>query len=131
VNNVDLSAGELVKFTLCQHDFIPIPGHNIGGDVDANWTVIRPLAAQSDGGEILFFLKDHSILVQGGANGYSIYTVVTHPAATGITGFRLEALEHRALPFRGPGRQEVNGNMHLSEFKVEVTTEKALRPGSC
>jgi hypothetical protein len=152
VNDVDLSAGGLVKFTLCQHDFIPIPGHNIGrfrlsyttdardsfadglgigGDVDANWTVIRPLAAQSDGGEILFFLKDHSILVQGGANGYSIYTVVTHLAASGITGFRMEALEHRTLPFRGPGRQAVNGNMHLSEFKVELTTETGLRPGVC
>jgi hypothetical protein len=42
-------------------------GLGIGGDVDANWTVIRPLATQFDGGESLFFLKDHSILVQGGA----------------------------------------------------------------
>jgi hypothetical protein len=76
----------------------------IGGNVDANWTVIRPLAAQSDGGEILFFLKDHAILVQGGANGYSIYAVVTRLVASGVTGFRMEAPAHHALPFRGSGR---------------------------
>lgn len=141
-----------MKFTLCQHDFIPIAGHNIGrfrlsfttdardafadglgvgGDVDARWVVIRPLAVQSDGRETMVRLPDNSILVQGGANGYSIYTVITHLAARGITGFRMEAMEHRSLPFRGPGRQAVNGNMHLSEFKVELTSRKGLRPGSC
>jgi hypothetical protein len=152
VNDVDLSAGGLMKFTLCQRAFIPIPGHNIGrfrlayttdardtfadglgvgGDVDAHWVVIRPLAMQSDGGETMIRLPDNSILVQGGANGYSIYTVLTHPAAGGSTGLRMEAMAHRLLPFRGPGRQVVNGNMHLSEFKVELTSQEGLRPGTC
>jgi hypothetical protein len=153
VDGVDLSLGGLVKFTLCQHDFIPRPGHNLGrfrlsyttdsrdtfadglafdGDVDANWTVIRPLAAQSDGRESFFFLKDRSMLVQGPLSGYPIYTVVAHiRSAAAVTGFRLQELAHHTLPFDGPGRFPENGIPHLSEFKVEVVPEGQITPGTC
>ena len=36
---------------------------------------------------------------------------------TGLTGIRLEALPHPALPAQGPGRA-LNGNFVLNEFKV-------------
>ncbi len=152
VTDLSPMPGELVKFTLCHRDFIPAPDHNIGrfrlayttddrgafadgvgigGDVDANWTVIRPLAVQSNGGEGMFILNDRSILVQGGINSRSIYTLVAHIGAAGITGFRLDVLEHKTLAFRGPGRQATNGNLHLSEFKVEVARPHELTAGSC
>ena len=45
----------------------------------------------------------------------------------GITGVRLEVLADDALPHRGPGRQD-NGNLHLSEFRIEVTEPGQRRP---
>lgn len=144
-----LHAGAQVTFTLFQTDFVPAPDHNlgrfrlsyttddraifadgldIGGDVSANWVVIDPLSFVSDGGETLTKLSDLSLLVSEGANSYAIYTVTTLLSVTGITGFRLEALEHTSLPFEGPGRQGTNGNFALSEFQVDIVPQSTVVP---
>jgi len=139
----DLTASQL-KFDLYHRDIIPIPGHNLGhfrlsyttddrslfadglangGDVSANWTVIVPTSVSSTEGDSFTVLADNSILVGGTLGGYPTYTVLSDVNATGITGFRLEALLDASLPFNGPGRQPVNGNFHLSEFVVMVVPE--------
>jgi hypothetical protein len=100
-------------------------GLDIGGAVAANWVVIAPGAATSNGGEVFTILADASILVSGVTSAQPTYTVTSSFAASGITGFRLEALKDPSLPFGGPGRQPANGNFHLDEFLVTVVPEPA------
>lgn len=133
-----------LNFTLFHGDLVPVADHNLGkfrlsyttddralfadglntgGDVSANWVVIDPDSFSSSTGETFTKLGDLSLLVSGGTNTNSTYTVGAAIAADGITGFRLEALEDPSLPFNGPGRQASNGNFHLSEFTVSTVPE--------
>ncbi|MBI9017522.1 MAG: hypothetical protein JEZ07_09715 [Phycisphaerae bacterium] len=91
-----------------------------GGNVYANWNVIDPLTYTSTGTETITRLPDSSLLVSGGdANHSSDYTVTALIPTTGITGFRLEALQDFRLPAGGPGLDPF-GNFYLSEFVVSI-----------
>lgn len=146
VANADPVDGQL-RFNLYHGDTIPILQHSLGcfrlsyttddrsqfadglqngGDVTANWTVINPDSAQSSGGETILLRGDGSLLVVGGpyyTPTYPTYTVDASIHASGITGFRLEALNDPSLPFGGPGREPTAGNFHLSEFVVSAVPE--------
>jgi hypothetical protein len=95
-------------------------GLSSGGDVTANWTVLDPISFSSTGGGTATVLGDLSLLVSGGAASGVTYTITASTAATGITGFRLEALEDASLPTSGPGRH-ANGNFHVSQFLVDAS----------
>lgn len=90
-----------------------------GGDVTANWFVLNPTTATSTSGNILNILPDGSILVTDLANPTTdIYTINVTTLVTGITGFRIEALQDFTLPFNGPGLANGNGNFVMTEFQV-------------
>jgi hypothetical protein len=92
-----------------------------GGDVTATWTVLDPLTFSSTTGETFTKQGDLSLLVSGGTNIQSTYTITALLPVTGVTGLRLETLEDVSLPFDGPGRQPDNGNFVLSEFTVAIS----------
>ena len=70
-----------------------------------------------------------SILTLDGPLGPDTYSVLCHTNLTGITGFRLEALEDPMLPKTpaaqtegGPGRTPGEGNFTVTHFGVEAAT---------
>lgn len=93
-----------------------------GGDVTANWTVLNTISVQSSNGTTLAVRGDGSILASNANPTTDTYTIRTATGLVGITGFRLEALEHPSLPTSGPGMQPDNGNFVLSNFTVDLTT---------
>lgn len=100
-----------------------------GGDVTATWTVFDTTSFVSTGGGTATELGDLSLLIAGGANSSSTYTIGASTLATGITGIRLEALEHASLSTNGPGRH-ANGNFHISLFTVDATASAVPEPSS-
>lgn len=100
-------------------------GQSTGGDVTASWIVLDPNSFSSDGGSIATELIDLSLLVSGGDDASSTYTITSIAATTGITGFRLEAIPDPSLPanqpgINGPGRGS-SGNFHISLFAVDAS----------
>lgn len=98
-----------------------------GGDVTAAWSVFDTTSFASTGGGTATELGDHSLLIAGGASSSSTYTIEASTLATGITGIRLEALEHASLSTNGPGRH-ANGNFHISLFTVNATASAVPEP---
>jgi hypothetical protein len=92
----------------------------VGGDVSANWTPLRALHAVSESGAVMTEQADGSILVSGPLREDDVYTVTALTTLRGITGVRLEALTDPSLPYRGPGREPLNGNFHLAEFFLDA-----------
>ena len=144
VSETGFAGGTALKFNLLfNHDSFGNSGHTLGkfrlsvttdsrdafadglpanGDVSANWIPLTVTSALSEKGATMTILPDNSILVSGTHERFDAYTVSTATRLTGITGFRLEALQDPSLPDNGPGR-EVNGNFVLSEMFVSA------RPG--
>jgi hypothetical protein len=95
-------------------------GVSSGGDVDANWTVLTPLAAESLEGSTVSILGDGSVLAGGSpVPATDIYTITYRTGMKGITGFRLELMEDPSLPGGGPGRVG-NGNLVLNNIALDV-----------
>ncbi len=90
-----------------------------GGDITANWTVLEVVNVTSTGGETITVLPDGSILIGGTMPATTRYNVEARGITGGVTGFRLEMLEHPSLPNNGPGRAS-NGNWVLAEFSVRA-----------
>jgi mono/diheme cytochrome c family protein len=73
----------------------------------------------SAGGATHEVLKDGSVLLSGDPPDKDTYTVTAKTAATGITGFKLEALTDPSLPGKGPGRGDAaRPNFVLNTFAV-------------
>lgn len=81
------------------------------------WTVLEPWRFTSAGGAILQKRPDGSLLAGGKNPASDTYTISVRTELTGITAFRLEALNDSSLPSRGPGRA-VNGNFSVDELRV-------------
>ena len=96
--------------------------------MDANWTILHPLAADATNGTVLTILGDDSILAGGPNPGTSLYTVTAFASTGAITGFRLETLADPSLPEGGPGRREVNGNFVLTELSVDAVSAVSSVP---
>ena len=66
---------------------------------------------------------DGSILMTGHSSS-DVY-MIGSPELAGVTGFRLEVLNHGDLPLRGPGRNANGGwQIHTIEFKVQKPDTK-------
>jgi len=94
---------------------------NGGGSVGSEgiWTVLNPISAVTDGAaSTLTEDATHALLAGGTPSQIEHYTLTFQTGLSGITGFRLEALEHPSLPFNGPGRAGGNGNFVVREFTV-------------
>ena len=139
VSNVNLASGNMLTFTITQtHSNL---GHTLGrfrlsattddrnefadglqsgGDVTANWQILKPDSFSTANGTTLTQQADFSLLASGPNPGTDIYTVNTTTNLVGITGFRLEAIPDASLPSGGSGRFS-NGNFVVSEFAVSIT----------
>jgi len=93
----------------------------------AVWQVLDPDAVEASGGATVAELDDHSLLY-GGARPEKDTYIIRAPVTgmESVTAVRLEVLADPSLPQQGPGRQD-NGNLHLSEFRVEGTDGKPVR----
>jgi hypothetical protein len=87
------------------------------GAVTANWTVLTPKEIQGPAGMAFLRLPDDSILAGGEIPGSGTYEVRFTTNLSGITGVRLEALEHESLPNGGPGFY-YSGNFVLTELQM-------------
>ncbi len=83
-----------------------------------HWAPLEISEATSAGGATLTKLPDHSIRSEGVRPDRDTYVVTVRTNLPKITAVRVELLTDDTLPKNGPGRQD-NGNMHLSEFRVE------------
>jgi hypothetical protein len=83
------------------------------------WTVLHPGRVTTAMGSVPTILPDDSVRFGGRAPETDTYLVEARTTLQGITAVRLEVLTDDTLPHLGPGRQD-NGNLHLSEFRVEV-----------
>ena len=93
-----------------------------------NWRTVTPNAFISSGGAVLTRQQDGSFL-SGGPRPDRETTTLTVPAPAGsVTAIQLEVLPDDSLPKRGPGRQELNGNLHLSEFQALLFTPGEDKP---
>jgi mono/diheme cytochrome c family protein len=95
-------------------------------EVDAKpvlWTDLDPVGFLSAGGATLTKLEDKSILVSGVNPENDTYTIVAHSDLKGVTGIRLEALTHTALPGGGPGR-DPKGSFALSQLAAHLSPKK-------
>jgi hypothetical protein len=99
---------------------------SIGG----SWTELDPVTFTSAQGATITDLLDNSLLVTNNNFLDEQYTVVAHTSLTGITGVRLEVLEHPSLPFDGPGLQDTNGNFVLSELTVDAVPAAVPEPAT-
>jgi hypothetical protein len=90
----------------------------------AVWRPVTTGTLVSSNGATLQRLEDGSVLSTGARPETDIVTVRADTELSRITAIRLEVLTDESLPHKGPGRQD-NGNLHLSEFQMEV-----VRPGA-
>jgi hypothetical protein len=83
------------------------------------WQPLDPVAFASAEGSTLTKQSDGSLLATGKRPERDTYTIEAVWTGGAITAVRLEVLADPGLPHGGPGRQD-NGNLHLSEFRVEA-----------
>jgi hypothetical protein len=136
----DLAAGDL---TFTMHFLHNNPGHllgrfrfsvttddrsafadglHTGGDVEAKWTILSSPDVTGPAGMTFTTLGDQSVLAGGATADKGVYTVIYSSGISGITGFRLEALEDPSLPGGdGPGLFPDNGNFLLTEIILDGT----------
>lgn len=82
------------------------------------WNVLKPEKAESEKGVKLTVDGDGVASTDRNPNGgVDTYRLTVKTKLTGITGFRLDAMEHASLPAQGPGRAG-NGNFVLNEVSV-------------
>lgn len=86
------------------------------------WSVLKPLAHKSTGGETFRALPDHSLLAGGPTGDKSVYEIETAAPAGKLASLRFETLTHDELPRKGPGRCTTgNGpNFVLTELTVSL-----------
>lgn len=89
-----------------------------GGKVD--WRTLEPKSMKTEKGAVLTTQDDKSVFVDFSIPPRDTFSIESDSPHDEITAFRLEALTHKDLPMKGPGRAS-NGNFVLSEFEVSLT----------
>lgn len=84
------------------------------------WQLLEVTNIVSKGGASFTNLGDGSWLAGGKNPADDTYTLTASTTASRITGLKLEALTHKSLPSKGPGRAN-NGNIALSKITVSST----------
>ncbi len=82
------------------------------------WQNVAAQTYVSLGGARLTRQPDGSLLAAGPTPERDTYTITVPAPDFAVTAIQLELLPDDSLPHRGPGRQEQNGNLHLSEFQA-------------
>ncbi len=93
------------------------------------WSLLAPRKAAATDGASLTLQEDGSVLAGGPVTAKVRYSVVVQTELKSIQSFRLEMLPDPALPRGGPGRAG-NGNLVLSEFKVQVLADPNAESGT-
>jgi hypothetical protein len=91
------------------------------------WTVLDPSVFTSAGGATPVKQADLSIRYEGKKPEKDTYVIEAAVDLAKIAAVRLEVMADDTLPKHGPGRQD-NGNLHLSEFKVEAVQGTNRQP---
>jgi hypothetical protein len=86
------------------------------------WKILQPEIFVSAYGATLTRQPDGSLLASGASPERDIYTITSALSLSRLTAIRLEVMSDARLPKNGPGRQPENGNLHLSEFQVQLFT---------
>jgi hypothetical protein len=92
---------------------------------DARWENISAEVFTTASAANLKKLSDGVFIAEGPRPEIDTYTITA--AAREITAVRLEVLTDSAFPKNGPGRMD-NGNLHLSEFEVQIFESGADKP---
>jgi hypothetical protein len=98
-----------------------------GRSFEPKWQVLQPETFLTTSASILTRTEDGALLAQGLRPETDVYTVVAACDLPEVTAVRLEVLTDPSLPMRGPGRAD-NGNLHLSEFSVQLFSPSAPKP---
>jgi hypothetical protein len=85
---------------------------------EIEWRIVTPQTFVSTGGATLSVEADGSIFASGATPERDVYTINANLPVGEITAVRLEVLADKRLPQGGPGRQQINGNLHLSEVAL-------------
>ncbi|MFN8708313.1 MAG: DUF1553 domain-containing protein, partial [Planctomyces sp.] len=85
----------------------------------ASWTPLQLHSFISAEGSTLTKSEDGMILAGGTLPEVDTYVLTGSSELKQITAIRLDLFPHESLPMNGPGRCQ-NGNLHLSEFIVNV-----------
>ncbi len=88
----------------------------------AAWKPLVPSGAIAASGATITISSSGGLLVEGNVPATDIYTVVAPVDLANVTALRVEALPHKRLPGKGPGRA-ANGNFVLSEFRAKIASQ--------
>lgn len=83
----------------------------------AEWTVLKPIEAESQGGATLEVLGDGGVRAGGKNPDNDVLTLAFEGNPAGVAALRIELLPDNSLPKKGPGRGP-RGEFVLSELEV-------------
>ncbi|MGE3822112.1 MAG: DUF1549 domain-containing protein, partial [Isosphaeraceae bacterium] len=89
---------------------------------EADWTVLTPRSAVSQGGATLTVKGDGSVLASGENPARDTYRLTFAAPRGGLNGLKLELIPDGSLPGLGPGRAS-NGNFVLTGLSLTSETE--------
>lgn len=132
---VKRDVGHLGKITVADHarlltHLVPDDGAELPvtklNELKRDFTPIKPVGWFTAGESELSMLEDMSLLASGANPDNDRYMVKYKGDGRMIRAIRLEVIGDDSLPGKGPGRGSENGNLVLSEFKLELA--KAQTP---
>jgi mono/diheme cytochrome c family protein len=89
---------------------------------DAVWTPLPVVDAAATNGVVLNRQPDGSVLASGENPSLTTYALTVELPATGITGFRLDALPDPSLPKGGPGR-DAYGHFRITGIRIDSAAD--------
>lgn len=92
-------------------------------DSEKGWIQVQPEIATTSPATIATPLPDGSVRFEGEAMDKDSYTLtIATSAVPSVAAVCVEVIADDTLPHRGPGRQPLNGNLHLSEVTITAGT---------
>jgi hypothetical protein len=93
------------------------------------WGILDPVKFSSAGGARFRKLADKSLLLSGANPATDVQEIRFNTNQTLLTGLRLEAMQDKMLPDKGPGRAQ-NANFVLTNIEVEAAPlNSGVQPG--
>lgn len=125
-------AGETVKLEVVHvpsDDKALVEWHVLetSGPLASTWEPLEVVDAATRDGTVLTKLEDGSVLASGPTPNHDVYTIRLRTAQQGITGLRLDSLEHPSMPRGGPSRFG-NGNRNFVITNVAITAAPSGKP---
>lgn len=126
---VKREVGQLGKLTVAGHarlltHLIPDDGSELPvtklNELAREFTAIKPIGWFTAGESELSMLEDMSLLASGPNPDNDRYLVKYKGDGRMVQAIRLEVIGDESLPGKGPGRGSENGNLVLSELKLDL-----------